>query len=166
MRKNYRDIWYFIVALLIVALMSLMMGCATNKAIQVPINNNSHIITEIKEVVKDSIVYVEVEKEVVREVVHNPKDTTSVLKTKYATSRADLKDGKLTHELKNNDNDSIPVKVVYKDVIKIDSVYVEREVPVEVRIEIPIRDNFFWISIIINVIVVCFIVFKIVRFFQ
>lgn len=137
----------------------LFVGCATQKVIQVPIENNQHQTTEIREVIKDSIVYVEVEKEKIVNVM--PADTTSTLQTKYAKSEAKLENGKLKHSLENR-RDSIPVKVVYKDVIKIDSVYVKREVPVEVRVEVPIRDNLFWYSIILNVFFVVIVIVKIV----
>lgn len=137
----------------------LFVGCAAQKVIQVPIENNQHQTTEIREVIKDSIVYVEVEKEKIVNVM--PADTTSTLQTKYAKSEAKLENGKLKHSLENR-RDSIPVKVVYKDVIKIDSVYVKREVPVEVIVEVPIRDNLFWYSIILNVFFVVIVIVKIV----
>lgn len=121
-----------------------MVGCAATK--QVPITNNTIVKTEIKEVLKDTIVYVEIEKEVIKEVIKNPQDTTSTLSTKYATSTATLKDGNLEHTLKNK-RDSIPTKIVYKDIIKIDSVYVNKEIPVEVIVEKPYIPTWCWIII-------------------
>lgn len=160
-RKDIKDWLCLVVG--IIMLVWLLMSCSTTKLVQVPIENNQHQTTEVIEVLKDSIVYVEVEKEKIVNVM--PADTTSTLQTKYAKSEAKLENGKLKHSLENR-RDSIPVKVVYKDVIKIDSVFVKKEIPVEVRVEVPIRDNLFWISIIINIIFVGISVFKIVLKFK
>ena len=88
----------------------IMVGCAATK--QVPITNNQVIKTEIKEVLKDTTIYVTLEKEVVKEIIKNPQDTTSTLSTKYATSTAKLENGTLHHQLKNK-VDSIQTNVIY-----------------------------------------------------
>lgn len=160
-RKDIKDWLCLVVG--IVLLVWLLMSCSTTKLVQVPIENNQHQTTEVIEVLKDSIVYVVVEKEKIVNVA--PPDTTSFLQTKYAKSEAKLENGRLKHTLENR-KDSIPVKIIYKDIIKIDSVYVKKEIPVEVRVEVPIRDNLFWISIIINIIFIGISVFKIVLKFK
>lgn len=160
-RKDIKDWLCLVVG--IVLLVWLLMSCSTTKLVQVPIADHQHQTTEVIEVLKDSIVYVVVEKEKIVNVA--PPDTTSFLQTKYAKSQAKLENGRLKHTLENR-KDSIPVKIIYKDIIKVDSVFVKKEIPVEVRVEVPIRDNLFWISIIINIIFIGISVFKIVLKFK
>jgi len=160
-RKDIKDWLCLVVG--IIMLVWLLMSCSTTKLMQVPIADQHHQTTEVIEVLKDSIVYVVVEKEKIVNVA--PPDTTSFLQTKYANSQAKLENGRLKHTLENR-KDSIPVKIIYKDIIKVDSVFVKKEIPVEVKVEVPIRDNLFWISIIINIIFIGISVFKIVLKFK
>ena len=126
---------------MILSVIPLMVGCAATK--QVPITNNQVVKTEIKEVLKDTTIYVTLEKEIIKEVIKNPQDTTSTLSTKYATSTAKLENGTLHHQLKNK-VDSIPTKIIYKDIIKTDSVYINKEIPVEVIVEKPYIPTWCW----------------------
>lgn len=118
---------YVVILMIWSLILFIMVSCAATK--QVPITNNQVIKTEIKEVLKDTTIYVTLEKEVIKEIIKNPQDTTSTLSTKYATSTAKLENGTLHHQLKNK-VDSIPTNVIYKDIIKIDSVYIHKEIPV------------------------------------
>lgn len=161
-RKDIKD-WLYLVVGIILLVLFLMSCSTTTKLVQVPISDQYNQTTKVKEVLKDSIIYVVVEKEKNVNVI--PSDTTSILKTKYARSEAKLENGRLKHTLENR-NDSIPVKIIYKDKIQVDSVFVKKEVPVEVRVDVPIRDNFFWISIIINIIFIGIRIFKIILKFK
>lgn len=161
-RKDIKD-WLCLVVGIILLVLFLMSCSTTTKLVQVPISDQYNQTTKVKEIIKDSIIYVAVEKE--KNVNVAPPDTTSILQTKYAKSMAKLENGRLKHTLENR-NDSIPVKIVYKDKIQVDSVFVKKEVPVEVRVDVPIRDNMFWISIIINIIFIGIRIFKIILKFK
>lgn len=138
---------------------SILTSCCTVKK-TVPITNNQEIRTEIKEVLRDTTIYVEIEKEVVREVIKQPQDTISKLSTKYATSTAQLNNGVLTHTLLNKQTE-IPTKIVYKDIVHTDSVYVYKEKPVDVIIEKTVTPQWCWYSLIINALVIGVIIKKI-----
>lgn len=144
-------------------------GCCCQRHITpTTINNTTNEVTNKtsnhieKEEIRDSIVYVYVEKERDRNIT---RDTTSVLETKYAKSQASVSNGILNHSIENK-NDSIPVRIMWKEKEVRDTVYVEVfrdkevEVPVEIIVEKPIRDKAFWISIIGNIIVVMLVMFK------
>lgn len=131
---------------------SILTSCCTVKK-TVPITNNQEIRTEIKEVLRDTIITIEIEKEVVREVIKQPQDTISKLSTKYATSTAQLNNGVLTHTLQNKQTD-IPTKIVYKDIVHTDSVYVYKEKPVDVITEKTVIPKWCWYSLIINALVI------------
>lgn len=144
-------------------------GCCCQRHITpTTINNTTNEVTNKtsnhieKEEIRDSIVYIYVEKERDRNIT---RDTTSFLETKYAKSQASVSNGILNHSIENKE-DSIPVRIIWKEKKVRDTVYVEVfrdkevEVPVEIIIEKPIRDKAFWISIICNIIVVLLIMFK------
>lgn len=131
---------------------SILTSCCTVKK-TVPITNNQEIRTEIKEVLRDTIITIEIEKEVVREVIKQPQDTISKLSTKYATSTAQLNNGVLTHTLQNKQTE-IPTKIVYKDIVHTDSVYVYKEKPVDVITEKTVIPKWCWYSLIINALVI------------
>ena len=143
----------FIVTLIVVCP---VIGCTTIR--YVPVKGEDIIRTEYKEIIKDSLIYVPIEKETTTNNVSVQKDTTSVLSNTYSISTAEVKSGNLKHTLKTKSNDSIPTKIIYKDIIKTDSIYVNKVVIQEV--EKPIRDNIFWYSIIGNLIFVFCIIMK------
>ena len=121
------------------------------------------IETVEKVIVKDSVVfvtdsvYVEVPKEVIKEIL--PTDTTSVLSTSVATSTAKVEKGTLTHRLEQKG--VIPVRIDTHYVTKIKEVEKMVEVPVEVEVIKYKRDTIFWLSIILNIAVLLIIAFKI-----
>ena len=150
-------------------------GCCCQRHITpTTINNTTNEVKNTtsnhteKEELRDSIVYVYVERERER---NTTRDTTSMLETKNARSEASVSDGVLSHTLENK-NDSIPIRIMWKEKEVRDTVYVEVfrdkevEVPVEIIVEKPIRDNIFWWSIIGNVIVILLVMFKIVWKFK
>lgn len=135
----------------------IIIGCSPLK--QIPIQ------TIEKEVVRDSLIYirdtieVEIPKEIIREVL--PELDTSILKTGLAESIAYLDTAKrmINHTLEQKGSISFAYDTVYvtKTVEKI----VEKEVPIEVIKEVKHIPNFFWYSLIFNILVVLFIIFKI-----
>lgn len=116
-----------------------------------------------KEIIRDSLIYIRdtvevpVPYEVVKEIL--PKDTTSILRTSVAQSEAKIEKGMLHHRLEQNGVVKAQIDTFYltKTVEKI----VEKEIPIEVEIIKYKRDNIFWISIILNIMVILVIAFKI-----
>jgi uncharacterized protein YcfL len=139
----------WILALLLIA------GCGTIK--EVPVQ------TIEKVVVKDSVVYVndtitiEIEKEKIVEVV--PADTVSQIATSLAFSEAKIEKGMLHHSLEQKGQIKVKIDTFYVTQIK----EVEKlvEVPIEVIKEVKYIPEWAWYSVIFNVIVLCFIAFKI-----
>lgn len=116
-----------------------------------------------KVVYRDSLIYIRdtvevpVPYEVVREIL--PKDTTSILRTSVAMSEAKIDKGMLHHKLEQNGVVKAQIDTFYltKTVEKIKEV----EVPVEVIKEVKHIPNWCWYSLIANIVVILFIIFKI-----
>ena len=142
-------------------LIAMLFLVSCTKTVYVPVKGNDIIKTEYKEIIKDSLIYIHIEKEAHSNTLDAHQDTTSFLENSYSTSTAEVTNGTLKHTLETKANDSIPVQIVYKDIIKTDSVYVTEIVPEEV--EVPIRDNIFWYSIIGNVVFIALLAFKFAR---
>lgn len=140
----------------------LMIGCTAVK--YVPIKGEDIIRTEYIEVVKDTIIYIEIEKESHSNNLDTSRDTLSVLDNSYSISRAEYKRGHLNHTLKTKHHDSIPAKIQYKDKIIVRDSIITNVVIEEV--EKPIRDNIFWYSIIFNVIFVMLILWRLKKLFN
>ena len=111
---------------------------------------------------RDTTIFVEVPVEVVKEVV--PQLDTLYMETSlsHSTSYLDTTTRTLKGELKNKQEPLekivyLPSKehIVYRDSI------ITKEVPVEVQIEKKYIPQWCWYSLIANVIVLCFIGFKI-----
>lgn len=131
------------------------------KTVYVPVKGEDIIKTEYKEIVKDTIIYIPIEKDNKENTLDTTRDTVSVLMNRYSTSKAEVIRGHLKHTLRTKSNDSIPTKIIYKDILKIDSVYIEK--PVIQEVEKPIRDNIFWYSIIGNIVFILLLAFKFAR---
>lgn len=125
--------------------------------------NEIPVQTIEKEIIRDSIirivdtVRVEVPYEKIVEVV--PKDTTSQIATEIAFSEAKIEGGYLHHTLEQKGE--ITTKIDTTVITKIHTKFIEKEVPVEVEVIKYKRDTFFWISIILNILTICFCIFKI-----
>ena len=104
----------------LIAVLCLIMAISCAKRIYVPVQTT----TTITERLVDTVVKVNLK--VYRDTVTTP-DTISHLINPYGDSWARLSGGMLHHSLNVNDN-PIEVKVVYKDVIKTDSVQIPYEV--------------------------------------
>ena len=135
----------------------MIIGCSTLK--QIPVQ------TIEKEVIRDSLIYikdtieVEIPKEIVREVL--PELDTSILKTSFAESIAYLDTAKrmINHTLEQKGAITFSYDTVY--ITKIVEKTVDKETPIEVIKEVKRIPNFFWYSLIFNILVVLFIAFKI-----
>ena len=140
--------------LLYIPILFLIIGCSTIKEIPVK--------TEYKEIVRDSIIFktdtvkIEVPVEKVKEVT---EDTVSVLSTSLATSTAEVSNGKLSHSLEQKGE--METKIEYREKIVFKDKIIYEEVPVEVPVEMPYIPKWCWYSVIFNVIVLCYIGFKI-----
>lgn len=134
-----------------------MVGCSPIK--QIPIEIQEKIIY------RDSLVYltdtitVEVPKMVVKEIL--PEIDTSYLETSLASSMAYLDTNKrqLHHTLEQKGK----VHVKYDTIVSIQYVdrFIEKEVPIITEVEKEVAPKWIWWSVIANVIVLCFIAFRI-----
>jgi len=109
-----------------------------------------------KEVLKDTIVYVEIPKEII---INKVKDTTSQLENKYSESTAYVdSNGYLNHSLKTKDQ-NIPFKIIYKDryITKTDSVVVIKPVKGD-TITKEVVPKWSWYSLGISVLVIGYII--------
>lgn len=140
---------------LILLIFGLVLGCGSIKEIPVQ--------TVEKVVVKDSVVYVrdsvwvEVPKEKIVRVL--PADTTSQIATSLAFSEAKIEKGILTHSLEQKGQ----IRAKIDTVITVQYVdrFINKEVPVEVVKEVKHIPNFFWFSLILNVVGILILTFKI-----
>lgn len=132
-----------------------LVGCATIK--EVPVQT----IEKIE--YRDSVVYVKdtikIDVPVEKVVYVGPADTTSQISTSLAHSEAKIKQGILTHTLEQKGQIKAQIDTFY--ITQIKEVEKMVEVPIEVVKEVKHIPNWCWWSLIANVIVVCFIGFRI-----
>ena len=146
--------------------------CGTRHLNDIPINTITKDSIYYNIVHKDTIVYHHIEGDTLKatqninlDSLGQFRDTLSVLSNNYSISMIELtrmsqNEFMLNHFFIQKKLDiAIPVKFVYLD--KYYAKYEYKEVPVEVKVEIPIRDKLFWISIIGNVIFILLLIIKI-----
>ena len=144
----------------------LLVGCGTGK--EIPINTNRVDSVRVEKVVeyRDTTIYVEVPKEVIREVV--PELDTLIMENSVAKSRSylDTKTKTLRGELKTKPT-KLPQQVKIPEEKEKEEVYVEiiKEVPVRVEVEKRYIPQWCWYSLIANIIVLMLIGFRIYRKF-
>ncbi len=98
----------------VIAIIFLVVGCKTQK----PIYITEYQTKTIKEVVKDTIIDIQIKEMYIE---NKTKDTLSELSTNNAFSRALWSKGVLFHSLEQKGVQ--PTKIAYKDRIVIDSIY-------------------------------------------
>lgn len=140
--------------------MLLSIACTPIK--QVAINNTQTDTIYIKELIRDTIVQVKIEKEYIEKTT---RDTVSVLNTTAATSTARVTDNQLYHSLEQKQQE-IPTKIVYKDKIKEVVKYEKQEIPVEVIVEKPYIPQWCWWVIVYAALTIGVIIMKIVGKFR
>ena len=115
-----------------------LMIAACSRKIYIPVEKT----VTVTETVRDTVVQVQIEKEYVKNIT---PDTTSTVETKYARSTATYhgQSGLLEHDIENK-QDSIPVKVVYKDREVIKEIPAPYPVEVEKKVEVPTRMPLRW----------------------
>lgn len=115
-----------------------LMIAACSRKIYIPVEKT----VTVTETVRDTVVQVQIEKEYVKNIT---PDTTSTVETKYARSTATYhgQSGLLEHDIENK-QDSIPVKVVYKDKEVIKEIPAPYPVEVEKKVEVPTRMPLRW----------------------
>ncbi len=132
-----------------------LVGCATIK--EVPVQT----IEKIE--YRDSLIYVKdtikIDVPVEKIVYVGPADTTSQISTSLAHSEAKIEQGILTHTLEQKGQIKAQIDTFY--ITQIKEVEKMVEVPIEVVKEVKHIPNWCWWSLIANVIVVCFIGFRI-----
>lgn len=134
-----------------------LVGCGTTQ--YVPTTTIDRIVYRDTTIVINDTILVPIEKEVIKEVI--PELDTSYLETSVAKSVAYLDTAKrqLHHTLTQEGKVEYIVDTFYTTTY-VDR-YIEKPVIQEVEVIRYKRDNLFWISIIFNVIVLCFLIFKI-----
>lgn len=140
----------------------LTVSCSTVKYVPISDSENIHKVDSTIIQYRDTTIFIEVPVEVVKEVV--PQLDTLYMETSLAksTSYLDTTTRTLKGELKNKIE---PIeKIVYlpskEHIVYRDSI-ITKEVPVEVQIEKKHIPQWVWYSVIFNVIVLCYIGFKI-----
>lgn len=141
--------------LFLILLMIFLTGCAAVK--EIPVTDYEKIVY------RDSTVYitdtVEVPIPTYIEKVVVPQDTSSVIQGNLSRSEAFIRNGQLNHSLEEKGS----VKVVYDTVVTVQYVdrIVERDKIVEVEVEKKYIPDWCYWSLIFNVIILCFLAFKI-----
>jgi hypothetical protein len=137
------------------------MGCATVK--EVPVNTTKVDSVRIEKVVeyRDTTIYVDVPREIVREVV--PELDTLYMENTVATSRSylDTATRTLKGELKSKQT-KLPQPVKLPETTEKEEIIKEviKEVPVKVVVEKKHIPNWCWYSLIGNIVVVLLIGFR------
>ena len=137
-------------------------SCSTVKYVPISDSENIHKVDSTIIQYRDTTIFIEVPVEVVKEVV--PQLDTLYMETSlsHSTSYLDTTTRTLKGELKNKIE---PIeKIVYlpskEHIVYRDSI-ITKEVPVEVQVEKKHIPEWVWYSVIFNVIVLCYIGFKI-----
>lgn len=145
--------------ILILMFILLLSSCSTIK--YVPIQNDT--VTNVRDSIvwHDSTIVSYITKERVIDIV--PQYDTLLLETDYAKamSYVDTTHHVLRGEIENKDTVPIKTEIKWKEKIVEKVVEVTKEVPVEVKVEKEVIPKWCWYSLIANVIVLCFIGFKI-----
>ena len=154
------------IMIMLTSLLSLV-SCSTVKYVSISDSENIHKVDSTIIQYRDTTIFVEVPVEVVKEVV--PQLDTLYMETSlsHSTSYLDTTTRTLKGELKNKIE---PIeKIVYlpskEHIVYRDSI-ITKEVPVEVQIEKKHIPQWVWYSVIFNVIVLCYIGFKIYLTFR
>lgn len=140
------------VAVYVGLLLLLLCSCATTR--YVPVNQIRHITT----IERDTIVEVVTPPE---SVTNTTTDTTSVIKTRYATSTATVSGGVLTHNL---------TQPARKDSVKIEKIYIQVTdsvpYPVEVEVVREVVPTWSWWSLVVSAVMLCVGVVRVVSRFN
>ncbi len=122
----------------VIAIIFLVVGCKTQK----PIYITEYQTKTIKEVVKDTVIDIQIKEMYIE---NKTKDTLSILSTNNAFSRALWSDGILFHTLEQKGIQ--PTRIAYKDRIVVDSIYKSVLEIKEVEKKLGWWDNMFiWIG--------------------
>ena len=164
MEDKRKDVSYFIsfiLGLILLVFLCLLTSCGSIR--EVPINTVEKVVVKDTTIFIKDTIRVQVEKEVVKEIV--PQDTTSILRTSVALSEARIHNGSLHHKLTQKGVIKTKIDTVFK-VQYVDKI-IEKEVPVTVEVEKKHIPNFFWYSLIFNVVILLITFFKIyLKFFH
>ena len=102
-----------------------IVGCKTQK----PIYITEYQTKTIKEVVKDTVIDIQIKEMYIE---NKTKDTLSILSTNNAFSRALWSNGILFHSLEQKGVQ--PTKITYKDILRIDTILQVKNIEVEKKL--------------------------------
>lgn len=122
----------------VIILVLLLLSCT--RTIYVPVESVKHVTTTVV----DTFVEIVTPNE---RVVNVTTDTTSVISTRYATSKAEVSNGILRHEITQHER---------KDSVKTQTVYIHEtdSVPYPVKVVEEVTPSWCWWSILIGIIAV------------
>ena len=145
--------------ILILTFILLLSSCSTIREVAIKTDTVTNVRDSI--VWHDSTIVNYITKERVVDIV--PQYDTLLLETDYAKamSYVDTTHHVLRGEIENKDTVPIKTEIKWKEKIVEKVVEVTKEVPVEVQVEKKYIPQWCWYSLIANVIVLCYIGFKI-----
>lgn len=135
-------------------------NCAVQR--QVPINNYQKDTVVVKELIRDTLIVPQIQKEYIEVTT---KDTISILNTELASSTASITNNQLHHSLEQK-QPKTPIKIQYKDRI-VEKVRIDyKEVPVEIEIEKPYIPKWCWIIICYAALMAGITIMKVINKFR
>lgn len=152
------NITQFIFGLILLVMILLsFISCSSLK--EIPVATVEKVVVKDSIVYRDSIVYIPQERIV--EIV--PQLDTLFMDIETASSKAylDTTNMLLRGELKSKKKEIVKYQTIIEYRDRIDTVYIKEPQPYEVEVIKYKRDTIFWISIILNIVVLLVIAFKI-----
>lgn len=152
------NIMQFIFGLiLLVMILFSFISCSSLK--EIPVKTVEKVVVKDSIVYRDSIVYIPQERIV--EIV--PQLDTLFMDIETASSKAylDTTNMLLRGELKSKKKEMVKYQTIIEYRDRVDTVYIKEPQPYEVEVIKYKRDTIFWISIILNIVVLLVIAFKI-----
>lgn len=138
----------------------LLFVCSCGPVRYIPVNNKETVNIRDSVVLRDSTILTYINKERIVDVV--PELDTLVMESTYAksTSYLDTTTNTLKGILEQLDSVPVETKVLFKDRIITKEKIVKEEIPVEIVKEKKVLPNIFFWSLGLNLIFVCYFLFK------
>lgn len=148
-----------LIILSFITLLCCMSSCCTMREVPIKTETITHVRDSV--IMRDSVIISHVTKERIVDVV--PVYDTLHLETDFAKAMSYVDTTKhiLRGQIENKPQTPIKTKIQWQDRIIEKEVIKEVEVPVEVQVEKKHIPQWVWYSVIFNVIVLCYIGFKI-----
>lgn len=152
----------------IVAALSILIGCGTTKYIPVDTKTETIInyVDSTRWIVKDSTIIIPIE----RYKEYEGWLDTLVIDGSLSVSKAwnDTSYHKIVGTLENKAENTLKTRIEYRDrvVVKTDSIYIEKPIPIEVEKVVKKNPKLLWWSLGINILVVLLVALRIYLKFQ